>query len=97
MRVPRRLGCVHRSAGGAPPRLPCASPQQGCTDSNYGAICSLYDHLFGTAQTWTHDQQLKALLGLEYFSAPKDSSLPGLLLMPARSDFNHTQEIAQRH
>lgn len=60
---------------------------RGSTNSNYGTVFSLFDHIFGTAKSWTSSQQRDEQLGLEYFRAPRDSRLDQLLLMPIRSDF----------
>lgn len=57
------------------------------TDSNFGTICSVFDHLFGTAKLWDSDQQLNQPMGLKYFRGARDSRIDRLLVMPWRSDF----------
>ena len=50
------------------------------TDSNYGAVLTVWDRLFGT-----HVDPTNARIrhfGLEYFHRPKDTSLPRVLLQP---------------
>jgi len=52
------------------------------TDSNYGAIFTFYDYLFGTAKRIPYEELPEMELGLEGLREPKDNRLDKLLLTP---------------
>ena len=60
------------------------------TNSNYGTVCALYDHLFGSARHWNAEQQRHEPIGLQYFRESRDSRLDRLLLMPWRAEFSRS-------
>lgn len=52
------------------------------TDSNFSNTVPLFDHLFGTARSWSDAQQTSMRLGLEYWRDPVDSRIDRLLVAP---------------
>ena len=58
------------------------SRDQFYTDSNFCPAFPLYDYLFGTAKKVPYQELPSMRLGLEYLSAPSQTSLVKLLLMP---------------
>jgi sterol desaturase/sphingolipid hydroxylase (fatty acid hydroxylase superfamily) len=58
--------------------------KQPYTDSNYGAVFSIWDRLFGT---WTHLPTEEIRYGLDrYYAAEKDESIGDLMAFPFRKN-----------
>ena len=58
--------------------------KQPYTDSNYGAVFSIWDRLFGT---WTHLPTEEIQYGLDrYYTAEKDESIGDLMAFPFRKN-----------
>lgn len=58
--------------------------KQPYTDSNYGAVFSIWDRLFGT---WTHLPSEEIRYGLDrYYAAEKDESIGDLMAFPFRKN-----------
>jgi sterol desaturase/sphingolipid hydroxylase (fatty acid hydroxylase superfamily) len=58
--------------------------KQPYTDSNYGAVFSIWDRLFGT---WTHLPSEEIRYGLDrYYTAEKDESIGDLMAFPFRKN-----------
>ena len=55
------------------------------TNSNYGALLTVFDHLFGTATERPFDEHNSMKIGLEYFRERRDSRMDQLLLIPFKS------------
>lgn len=54
------------------------------TDSNFGAMFTLFDHLFGTASDAPYREHERCELGLQFLRRPSDSRVDRLLLLPLR-------------
>jgi sterol desaturase/sphingolipid hydroxylase (fatty acid hydroxylase superfamily) len=52
------------------------------TNSNYGNILSVWDHLFTSHISQPRDGHLKMQIGLEYFRSAADQTIPALLRQP---------------
>lgn len=77
------------------------SSERRYTNSHYGTISPLFDHLFGTATRLADGPEQDMPLGLEYLREPADSRIDQLLLQPlrigaaSRAQAHRTDEKAQ--
>ena len=63
------------------------------TNSNYGTIISIYDHLFGSARFLSKAELEIRELGLEYFREDKENKPLGLLASPLSTAFNSSDRV----
>jgi len=63
------------------------------TDSNYGTILSIYDHLFRTAKRLPKDDLDSRQLGLEYLREPEESQASRLLMSPVSTAFRSSVRV----
>lgn len=60
------------------------------TDSNYGNILGIWDHLFGSYIAQPRDGHADMQIGLVNFRDPPAQTVPALLLQPVRRESNST-------
>ncbi len=60
------------------------------TDSNYGNILGIWDHLFGSYTAQPRDGHAEMQIGLVAFRDPSAQTLPALLLHPVQRESNTT-------